>query len=68
VVPLDQDAFAALIIALAGHMSRKMMERYSHARNEAKRRAVEGLFGVEIRGDSPQFPPQSEQPEISKPM
>jgi integrase len=46
------------IMALAGHMSRKMMERYSHARNEAKRKAVEGLFGVEIQRDSPQFPTQ----------
>lgn len=46
------------IMALAGHMSRKMMERYSHAWNEAKRKAVEGLFGVEIQRDSPQFPPQ----------
>jgi len=25
------------VMAIAGHMSRKMMERYSHARNEAKR-------------------------------
>lgn len=48
------------IMALAGHMSRKMMERHSHARNEAKRKAVEGLFGVEIRRDSPQNPPRSE--------
>lgn len=46
------------IMALAGHMSRKMMERYSHARNEAKRKAVEGLLGVEIQKDSPQSPPQ----------
>ncbi len=29
--------------ALAGHMSRAMLERYSHIRLEAKRRAVEAL-------------------------
>jgi integrase len=46
------------IMALAGHMSRKMMERYSHARNAAKRQAVDALSVVEIQGDSPQFPPQ----------
>lgn len=46
------------IMALAGHLSRKMMERYSHARNEAKRQAVEALSMGGIRGDSPQFPPQ----------
>jgi integrase len=46
------------IMALAGHLSRKMMDRYSHVRNEAKRRAVEGLNIGLIGGDSPQFPPQ----------
>ena len=30
----------ATIMALAGHVSRKMMERYSHVRGEAKRSAV----------------------------
>jgi hypothetical protein len=35
-------------MALAGHVSRKMMERYSHIRNEAKRRAVENLSGAEF--------------------
>ena len=49
------------IMALAGHMSRKMMERYSHARNEAKRQAVDGLNVGRIQGDSPQFPPQQNQ-------
>ena len=46
------------IMALAGHLSRKMMDRYSHVRNEAKRRAVEGLNIATIEGESPQFPPQ----------
>lgn len=46
------------IMALAGHMSRKMMERYSHTRNEAKRRAVEGLNLGQIQEGSPQFPTQ----------
>jgi integrase len=49
------------IMALAGHMSRKMLERYSHARNEAKRQAVEAINVGTIRGDSPQFPPQRNQ-------
>ena len=31
------------IMSIAGHVSRKMLERYSHIRMEAKRRAVEGL-------------------------
>jgi hypothetical protein len=31
------------MLALAGHMSRAMMERYSHIRMAAKREAVEAL-------------------------
>jgi hypothetical protein len=44
------------IMALAGHVSRKMMERYSHVRNEAKRRAVEGLNAQMPWDESPQNP------------
>jgi integrase len=33
----------ATIMSLAGHLSRKMMERYSHTRNEAKRIAISAL-------------------------
>ena len=29
--------------ALAGHVSKKMLERYSHIRSQAKRRAIESL-------------------------
>jgi hypothetical protein len=35
-------------MALAGHVSRAMMERYSHVRNEAKRKAVENLSGEDF--------------------
>jgi len=30
-------------MALAGHMSREMLEQYSHVRMEAKRKAIESL-------------------------
>jgi len=30
-------------MAIAGHVSRKMLEKYAHIRTEAKRRAVEGI-------------------------
>jgi hypothetical protein len=33
-------------MALAGHVSRAMMERYSHIRMEAKRRALDDLSGT----------------------
>jgi integrase len=45
--------------ALLGWMSPKMIERYSHVRAEAKRRAV-AVFDVATSGlESPQNPPQS---------
>jgi integrase len=31
------------IMAIAGHVSRRMLERYSHVRMEAKRKAMEAL-------------------------
>jgi integrase len=31
------------ILVIAGHLSRKMLERYSHIRSEAKRAAVEAM-------------------------
>jgi integrase len=51
------------LTALSGWMSRKMLERYSHTRNEAKRHAVELLSSVksaETESESPQNPPQQE--------
>ena len=33
----------ATIMAIAGHLSRKMLERYSHSRMAAKRNALEAL-------------------------
>lgn len=49
--------------ALLGWMSPKMIERYSHVRAEAKRRAVAVFDGAGFETDSPQNPPQSEQGE-----
>jgi integrase len=39
----EGQASDATIMALAGHLSRKMMEKYSHTRKEAKRRAIAAL-------------------------
>ena len=35
-------------MALAGHVSRAMMDRYSHIRMEAKRRAVDTMSGTDF--------------------
>jgi integrase len=39
----ESGASDSTIMALAGHLSRAMLERYSHIRMEAKRKAVEAL-------------------------
>jgi len=39
----ESDASDSTIMAIAGHLSRAMLERYSHVRMGAKRRAVEAL-------------------------
>ena len=53
----EGQASDATIMSLAGHLSRKMMEKYSHVRNEAKRQAISAL-DVKTQTDSPQIPPQ----------
>ena len=39
----ESGASDSTIMALAGHLSRAMLERYSHIRMNAKRQAVEAL-------------------------
>jgi hypothetical protein len=49
-------------------MSPKMIERYSHVRAEAKRKAVSVFDEAVLAADSPQNPPQSSQSENRKIM
>jgi integrase len=44
----ESQASDSTVMALAGHVSRTMMERYSHIRMEAKRRAVDDLSGTDF--------------------
>jgi integrase len=44
----ESQASNSTVMALAGHVSRAMMERYSHIRMEAKRRAVNDLSGTDF--------------------
>jgi integrase-like protein len=44
----ESQASDSTVMALAGHVSRAMMERYSHIRMEAKRRAVDELSGTDF--------------------
>ena len=52
------------IMALAGHVSKSMLARYSHIRSQAKQAAIEALEAArpvtsDFKGNSPQNPPQS---------
>ena len=44
----ESQASDSTVMALAGHVSRAMMERYSHIRMEAKRKAVDTLSGADF--------------------
>jgi hypothetical protein len=44
----ESQASDSTVMALAGHVSRAMMERYSHIRMEAKRKAVDNLSGADF--------------------
>ena len=56
----ESGASDSTIMALAGHLSRAMMERYSHIRMNAKRQAVESLSLKPKEERTPQRNPQSE--------
>jgi integrase len=51
------------IMSLAGHVSRAMLQRYSHIRNQAKQAAIAALEGSAdaiFEAGSPQKSPQSD--------
>lgn len=54
----ENGASDSTIMAIAGHVSRRMLERYSHVRMEAKRQALEVLSqstemaGYDTKGDT----------------
>jgi integrase len=43
---LESGAPEAAVLSIAGHVSRKMMEHYSHIRMDAKRKALETLTPI----------------------
>ena len=40
----ESGAGVEIIMGIAGHVSRQMLSRYSHVRNEAKRKALEEFY------------------------
>jgi integrase len=63
----ESGAADSTIMAIAGHVSRKMLERYSHVRMEAKRTAMEtlanctGMAGYDTNHDT-NVPPRNARP------
>jgi integrase len=49
----NENVSDATLMAMAGHLSRRMMEHYSHVRMEAKRKAVAALGGGLIKSRGP---------------
>jgi hypothetical protein len=50
---LEGGAADAIVLSIAGHVSRKMMEHYSHIRMEAKRKALEALTPMAVNEKTP---------------
>jgi integrase len=59
----ESQASEQTIMSLAGHVSREMLEHYSHIRMEAKRRAVESLDNVTITSQLEEWQHRAEQQE-----
>ncbi len=66
----ESQASDSTVMALAGHVSRAMMERYLHIRMEAKRRAVDNLSGADfepgVAQNWAQFRGKSEEANLLK--
>jgi len=63
------EASEQTIMAIAGHVSREMLEHYSHVRQEAKRKAVESLDNDTITSQLAKWEAlanQSKEPETNK--
>jgi hypothetical protein len=41
-----------VIMSIAGHVSRQMLSRYSHVRNEAKRKALEEIYARQTAAEA----------------
>jgi integrase len=61
----ESGASDSTILAIAGHLSRAMLEHYSHVRMAAKRAAVESLsLKPKVQPPTPSLTPSEDQPRI----
>ena len=63
----SSEASEQTIMAIAGHVSREMLEHYSHIRQEAKRKAVESLDNVTITSQLGKWEAEAKQRDAKKP-
>ena len=64
---VESGASDETIMAIAGHVSRRMLSRYAHIRTEAKRKALEAVATRTIHPPEPQCPqrPQEVGPQFA---
>jgi hypothetical protein len=63
----SSEASEQTVMAIAGHVSREMLEHYSHIRQQAKRKAVESLDNVTITSQLAKWEAEAEQRDAKKP-
>lgn len=62
----SSEASEQTIMSIAGHVSREMLEHYSHIRQEAKRKAVESLDNVTITSQLAKWETEANQRSDTK--
>ena len=58
----ESQASEQTLMAIAGHVSRKMIEHYSHIRMEAKRTAMDAIVEAGVHQNVHQGPPEEFDP------
>jgi integrase len=64
----ESGASEQTILAIAGHVSRRMLERYSHIRLEAKRNALEALSLKSRESNGTKYGTKTDSPFLQSPI
>jgi integrase-like protein len=64
----SSEASEQTVMAIAGHVSREMLEHYSHIRQPAKRRAIESLDNVTITSQLAKWEAEAKQRNAKSPI
>ena len=63
----EREASEQTVMAIAGHVSREMLEHYSHIRQKAKRKAVKSLDNATITSQLAKREAEAKQRNAKKP-